>query len=145
MSRRRNDSGPEGFFLGLNVLLFQDFFLCPFGAAALLTPELLNPLFFGADPTGLDTFNPVQQQPSGEKSVQGLRAFLLAFDGKPRRYMNEIDAGGGLVDLLAAGAGGTNKTFAEVVLGNTEVRHPCLEGGFFFGGNVKQRHGLDQQ
>ena len=93
MSRRGNDSGAEGFFLRLDVLLFQDLFLCPFGAAALLAPELLDPLFFSTDPAGLDALDPVQEQPPGEKAVQGLRAFLLAFDGKPRRYMNEIDTG----------------------------------------------------
>jgi hypothetical protein len=135
--RRGCDFGAEGFFLRLNVLLFQDFFLCPFGAAALLTSDLLGPLFFGADPAGLNALNPVQKQPPGEKAVQGLGALLLAFDGKPRGGVDEIDAGGGFIDFLAAGAGRTDKGFLEIVFGDAQVLHPDLKGGFFFGRDVE--------
>jgi hypothetical protein len=85
------------------VLLFQDLFLCTPGAAALLTFQLFNPLFFRTDHPGLHPFNPVQKEAPRQKAVQGLGTFLLAFDGKPRGHMQELDAGGCFVDFLTAG------------------------------------------
>jgi hypothetical protein len=137
-----DDFGAQGLFIRLDVFLLQDLFLCAFGAAALLTPDLFSPLSFGADPAGLDTLNAVQKQAPGQKAVQGLRAFLLAFDGKSRRDMNEVDAGGGFVDLLAAGTGGADKCLAQVAFGDAQMFHARLKGGFFLGGNIEQAHGF---
>ncbi len=139
--RGGGDLGAQGFFIRLDVLLSQDFFLCAFGTAALLTPDLFRPLLLGADPSGLDALDAVQKQAPGQKTVQGLRALLLTFNGKSCRDMNEIDAGCGFVDLLAAGTGGADKGLAQVAFGDAKMVHACLQGGFFFRGNIEQAHG----
>lgn len=123
------------------MLVLQDLFLRTLRPATLLTPDLLHPLFFGADFAGLNAFDPVQEQPSGQKAVQGLGALLLAFYGKPRGGVDEKDAGGGFVDLLAAGAGRADESFPEIVFGDAQALHPGLKGRFFFGRDVEQVHG----
>jgi len=56
------------------------------------------------DETRPESFDPIEEQPASEKPIQRLGAFLLAFYRKNGGQMDEIDAGRGLVDLLAAGA-----------------------------------------
>ena len=141
IGRGGGDFGAQGLLLRLDMLLLQDFFLCALGAAALLTPDLFSSLSFGADPSGLDALNAVQKQASGQKAVQGLGAFLLAFDGKSRRDMDKINTGGGFVDLLTAGTGGADKCLSQIVFGDAQMVHARLKGGFFLGGNVEQAHG----
>ncbi len=76
----------------------------PPGSAPFLTPDLLHPHPFRSDETRPESFDPIEEQPASEKPIQRLGAFLLAFYRKNGGQMDEIDAGRGLVDLLAAGA-----------------------------------------
>ena len=83
----------------------------------------------------MESFDSVEEQPAGEKPVQRLRALLLAFYRKAGGQMDEIDAGRGLVDLLTAGAGGTDESFPEFLFADAEALHPPPKRCFFFLGN----------
>src|SRR3989339_2059202 len=103
------------------MLRLQHFLLRPAGSAPFLAPDLLAPHPLRGDDTGPDPFDPVEEQPAGEKPVQRLGAFPLAFNGQAGGQMDEMDAGRGLVDLLAAGARGADKGFAEFFLPDAET------------------------
>ena len=87
---------------------------------------------FGADESRPEPLDPVEEKTAGEKAVQRLGAFLLAFYGETRRQMDEKDARGGLVDLLTPGTGGTDEGFAELLLPDAELLHPFTERRIFF-------------
>jgi hypothetical protein len=76
----RTDPCTEGFLFRLEALRLQGLLLGPPGTAPLLTPDLLRPHPFRSDQTGPESFDPVEEYPTGEKPVQRLGAFLLAFD-----------------------------------------------------------------
>jgi hypothetical protein len=125
----------ERFLFGAEVLRLQNLLLGPPGSAPFLTPDLLHPHPFRGDETDLQSFDPVEEQPAGKKPVQRLGALLLALDRKAGRQMDEMYTGRGFVDLLAAGARGSDKGFAEFLLADAEACHPQPERRFFFRGN----------
>ena len=70
------------------MLRLQDFSLALAGPAPFLTSDLLDPHPLCTDESRLESFDPVEEQPSGNKPVQGLGAFLLAFYGEACRQMD---------------------------------------------------------
>jgi hypothetical protein len=128
----RADPGSEGLLFRLEVLCLQGLLLGPPGTPPFLPPDLFDPHPFGADEPRPEPLNPVEEKTAGEKAVQRLGTFLLAFYGETRRQMDEKDARGGLVDLLTPGTGGTDEGFAEFFLPDAEALHPFPERRFFF-------------
>ena len=68
----RTNPRTEGFLFGLEMLRLQDFLLCPPGSAPFLTPDLLHPHPFRTDETRPESFDPIEEQPAGEKPIQRL-------------------------------------------------------------------------
>jgi hypothetical protein len=128
----RTDPRAEGFLFGLEMLCFEDFLLGLSGPASFLTFDLLDPHLLRANQSCPESFDPVEDQPSGEKPIESLGAFLLAFYVKAGRHVDEIDAGRGFVDLLTAGAGGADERFPEFLFPDAEVLHPLPERRLFF-------------
>jgi len=116
----------------LEVFRRQDLLLGPSAAAPFLATELLDPLAFGGDHSCLEPFDPVEEETAGYEAVQRLGAFLLAFDGQPSGQVDQLNAGGGLVDLLAAGTRGADESLPEVFLADAEAGHSFVKGLFFF-------------
>ena len=116
----------------MDVLRLQGLLLRPPGTPALLTPYLFSSHPLGADEPRPEPLDPVEEKAAGEKAVQRLGTFLLAFYGEARRLMDEKDARGGLVDLLPPGTGGTDEGFAELLLPHAEALHPFPERRIFF-------------
>ena len=56
--------------------------------------------------------------------------------------MEQHDAGGGLVDVLAAVAAGADECFVDVRLAHAERGHALGELGFLFGADGKRTHDL---
>jgi hypothetical protein len=135
----RVDLRPEGLLFGLDMLRLQGLLLCPPGTPALLTPDLFGSHPFGADEPRPEPLDPVEENAAGEKAVQRLGTFLLAFYREARRQVDEEDARGGLVDLLPPGTGGTDEGFAELLLPHAEALHPFPERRIFF---LRDGHGL---
>jgi hypothetical protein len=128
----RTDPRAEGFLFGLEMLRIEDFLLGLSGPASFLTADLFDPHLLRADQSRLESFDPVEDQPSGKKPIESLGAFLLAFYVKAGRQVDEIDAGRGFVDLLTAGAGGTDERFPEFLFPDAEALHPLPERRLFF-------------
>ena len=64
---------------------------------------------------------------AGEPAVRLAGARLLAADNRPRGKMLELDAGGGLVDLLAAGARTAHEGLLDVGVRQFRKRHAGLD------------------
>ncbi len=75
------------------MLVGEYLFLGTAGTATLLTAYLLRFHLFGGDKAGMQPFYPVKQKTTSEKAVKGLGTFLLAFYRKPRRQVDNINAG----------------------------------------------------
>lgn len=86
------------------MLQLKDFFLRPLRAASFLSADFFDPRLLRGDPPRLQPFDPIEKQSPGQQTVYGLRAVLLAFNGKARGQVNEIDAGCRFVDILTAGS-----------------------------------------
>jgi len=129
------------------VLCLQGLLLGPPGTPPFLPPDLFDPHPLGAYESRPEPLDPVEEKTAGEKAVQRLGTFLLAFYGETRRQMDEKDARGGLVDLLTPGTGGTDEGFAELLLPDAEALHPFPERRLFFLRNahfcirLRGRHG----
>ena len=108
----RVDFCPEGLLFGLEMFRLQGLLLRAAGTPALLTPDLFGSHPFGADEPRPEPLDPVEEKSAGEKAVQRLGTLLLAFYREARRQVDEINARGGLVDLLPPGTGGTDEGFA---------------------------------
>ena len=128
----RVDFCPEGLLLGLEMLRLQGLLLRAAGTPALLTPDLFGSHPLRADEPRPEPLDPVEEKAAGEKAIQRLGTFLLAFYGEARRQVDEIDARGGLVDLLPPGTGGSDEGFAELLLPHAEALHPFPERRIFF-------------
>jgi len=61
---------------------------------------------------------PVHENAAGEISIDRLRAVFLAFYENAGGSMQQLDAGGGLVDMLAAGPARSDETFFNILFVN---------------------------
>jgi hypothetical protein len=115
-----------------------------FGAAAattFLAANLLDAVALGGDEAVFEGLNLVEQQAAGQEAVEALLAGGLAFDLQSGRAVEQHDAGGGLIDILAAVPAGTDKGFVNVGLAHTERRHALVELGLFVGTDGERVHG----
>ena len=81
----------------------------------------------------------VEQEPAGQEPVEALLAGGLAFDLHPGRPVEQHDAGGGLVDVLAAVPAGADKGLLDVRLAHTQRSHALGELGLFVGADGEAR------
>ena len=86
----------------------------------------------------LDSMN---QKAAGEKAVEALLARGLALDLEPGRAMEQHDAGGAFVDVLAAVSARAHKGFFNVCFLHAERGHALGEVVLFFQADGKGTHG----
>ena len=65
----------------------------------------------------------VQQQAPGEESIQPLLPSALRLHLEPCRAMDDHDAGGSLVNVLAAVAARTHKSFIQIRFLHPQIQH----------------------
>ena len=116
-----------------------------FGAAA--APAFLAADFLGAVAGGihialLERLDLVEQEPAGEEPVEALLARGLAFDLEPRGTVDQLHAGGALVDVLAAVAAGADEGLLDVGLAHAERAHALGELGFLLRADGKCAHAV---
>jgi len=134
---------PCFFLLGLFFLFLQHFELGSFRALSLLTADLgdlLLLLAFLSFDLGLYL---IRQDAPGKKAVQGLIPLSLAFDFDSRRNVFQVDAGGGLIDLLASSAARPDKFLDDILLGYSQCLHALEEGFLFFFADARRAHRYD--
>ncbi len=136
----RPHGGAEGFFLRLVALISKQPKLGPPGAPSFLPTDPFDPLFFGGPHSCQLCLDFIQKDSSREETVEALGALLLTLNPNARGPMVEQHAGGLLVDVLTAWAGGPDKLFLQVSLPDSQGTHAADQLFFFFGRNHKQRH-----
>src|SRR5262249_1395714 len=119
------DPGPAAARLGLGprALAGEHLLLRALRPPALLAPDargLPGDLVGRPLPPGGDL---VQQQPAGEEAIECLRARFLTFHRDPGRDVPQHDAGGDLVDVLAAASLRAHELLLEVLGAHAERRH----------------------
>ena len=115
-------------------------FLGAAGAFVFLAANLFD---FGAarsDKSFLAFLKFVGQQPAGDETIESLLACGLAFHLQSGRAMQQHDAGGGLVDILAAVPAGADKRFFNVGFMQSHFGHAPRELGFLFRADGKCAH-----
>jgi len=114
------------------------------GAAAatpFLAADFLGLGAFGGHVTGAPGFDLVEQKSAAQKAVESLLACGLAFDLQTRWSVEQHDAGGGLVDILAAMPARTDKGLFDVRFANTQCGHALGQLGFFVRTDGERVHG----
>ena len=111
------------------------------GAFAFLPANFFNAGALGIHVALLERFDLVEQKPAGEKAVESLLTRGLAFDLKTRGPVEQHDASGSLVDVLAAVAAGTDKCFFNVGFAHAERGHALRELGFLLRADRECAHG----
>src|ERR1039458_6680159 len=114
-----------------------------FGAAtafAFLAADLLDTGALGIDVALLESFDLVEQEAAGEKTVERLLAGVLAFDLETCRTVDQHHARGRLVDILAAVTARTDKRLVNIRFAHTERGHALGELAFLFRADGKRAH-----
>jgi len=134
--------GAAGFLLGGVVGFIGEHPLLGAAAAtAFLAANLLDAVALGGDVTFLKGFDLVEQQAASQETVESLLACGLAFDLQAGRTVEQHDARGGLVHVLAAVPAGPDKGLFDVGLAHAECGHALDELGFFVGADGERVHG----
>jgi len=100
------------------------------GAAAflaLLTADFFDAGYFRRHPAGLQLFNFIEQQPPGKESIESLLTRCLALDLETSWPVEQHDARGRLVDILAAMSPGPHKSLFYVGLSHSQSGHALGE------------------
>ncbi len=109
-------------------------------AAAFLASDFLGLGALGGDEAPLLHFNFIEQQSAGQEAVETLLAGGLAFDLQAGRAMEQHDAGGGLVNVLAAVSARADKGFFDVGIADAQCGHALGELGLFVGADGERVH-----
>jgi hypothetical protein len=109
-------------------------------APAFLTPDLLDAREFSSDAAFLEPFDLVEQEPASKESVERLLTRGLAFDLQTRGPMQEHDARGSLVDILATVPAAAHERFRDVGLPNAERDHALRQLRFLVGRDGERGH-----
>jgi hypothetical protein len=117
------------------VLGFQDLFLSPAGAVALLPPQLGDALRRGAGHPAQLTLDLVGQQLPCTKPVHRLRAFLLTLHHRPARPMHKDHAGCHLVHVLPTFSPRAHEALVKVRFANTQRQQALAQGALGGGGH----------
>jgi len=116
---------------------------CAAAAPAFLAADLFDAGALRSDIAFLLLFDLVEQETSGQKTVEALLACGLAFDLEACRAMNEHDASGGFVDVLTAVAAGTDESFFDIRLAYAKGGHALGKLVLLFGRDGKGAHGVE--
>lgn len=101
----------------------QDAFLGCSAARPVRAPDLFDVRALGSDSSFVTRFEFVEQELPGEEAVAALVARGLALDLQPRRAVNQHDASGGLVDILAAMSARSDERLQDVFLAESDGSH----------------------
>ena len=85
----------------------------------------------------------IEQQTPRDETIQSLLTRRLTFHLHTSRTMNQHDARGNLVHILAAVTTGAHKTFFDVRLAHAKRRHALRELIFFFNTDGKYAHKIN--
>jgi len=92
-------------------------------ALAFLAPDFFNPRPFGRDLAGFERLDFIQQQATREKAVESLLARALAFDLDPCRPVENHDAGGGFIHVLAAVTARADESLLQISFADLQSSH----------------------
>ena len=109
-------------------------------AAAFLPANLLDAGALGGHLAGAPGFDFVEEQAAGEEAVEALLAGGLALDLEAGGAMQQHDAGGGFVDVLAAMPAGADEGLFQVGFADAQGGHALGELGFFVGADGERVH-----
>lgn len=108
-------------------LPIKHFLLCALGSFSLLTLDLLDALLRVAFPAKDGVLDFLCDQAPRQKAVHGLRTFLLDLHHNAGGNVLQNNAGRNLVDVLAAGSGGSYELLGEIRLAQPELLKKRLE------------------
>ena len=128
------------FFCGVMRFIGEHPLLGAAAAAALLAANLLDGGTLGADEALLKGLDLVEQKATSQETVQSLLAGCLALDLQTGWTVEQHDAGGGLVDVLAAVPAGADEGFFNVGFADAEGGHALGELGFFVQADGERVH-----
>lgn len=114
-----------------------------FGAAtafAFLTADFLDAGTLGIDETFLESFDLIEQETTGEKTVERLLAGVLAFDLETRRTVDQHHARRRLVDVLTAVTAGTDEGLINIRFAHAQCGHALRQLAFLFRADGKHAH-----
>lgn len=92
-------------------------------AFALLAADFFPGGDVGRNATSLELLDLIEQKAPGDETVESLLAGGLAFDLKAGGSMQEHDAGGRFVDVLAAVAAGSHKRLLNIGFPHAQRGH----------------------
>lgn len=123
---------PKRLLGGMEMLVAKHFLSRAPGSPPLLPAKLGHALRLLRLPPEDPRFDLVQKKSARQKSVQGLRPFLLTTDADPAGPMNEKNAGGRPVHMLSTRPRGGHKGLFKILLPHPEPFHP-LDQRLLFG------------
>jgi len=129
------------FLRGIMRFVSEDALLGGAAASAFLAATFLDSGTLCCDTAFLAGFDFIEQQLAGEETVDPLLARLLALDLQASRAMEQHDARGSLVDVLATMAAGAHEGFFDVGVAHAKGGHALRELIFFFQADRKCAHG----
>ena len=115
------------------MLVLQHPFLGPSRAAAFLAADLLYLLLLRASLAQQFVLDLIGQKTAGQKAVHDLGTLLLALDLDASGAVFQVDAGGGLVDVLAAVAARADEVLLDVALLDAQGAHAVFQSFLFEG------------
>jgi hypothetical protein len=123
---------PGGLLLRMPGFVGQHSFLGTFGAFQFLSANFFDPGALHNQRIFLPGFNLVEEQGAGAPAILSLLPGFLALDLNPTGPMQQHDARGSLVDVLAAMSTGADKGFLNVGFTHAEGSHSLRELRFLF-------------
>ena len=139
------DGRAKRFDFGAVVFIPKHLFLGAAGTPSFLPADLGDPFSFGAYDSQLPFFYFIEQDPAGQKAVEGLGALPLAANFDSGWTVFELDAGGDLVHILPAGSAGADEIFLQIRLPNPEPLHSAEERLLLCRGNGEERHRFSEE
>jgi len=130
-----------GLLVRVTGFVSEHAFFGPATPLALLPADLLHPGPLRRDPTGLQLFNFVEQQPPGNESIESLLTGGLALNLEAGWAVEQHDAGGRFINILPAVASGFDKDFLDIGLAHSQGGHALGKLLFFFRIHRKRIHG----
>ena len=115
--------------------------LCPFASLSFLPANFFDASFFGCDMAVSHFFNFIEEKMTREVTVEALLPASLAFYLKAGGAMQQHDAGGCFVDVLAAVSTGPDEVFIEIAFRNAQRGHATGELFGLFRADRERAHG----
>lgn len=108
---------------------------------AFLFAQFFDTFHFWRHHAGSD-FNPLDQFPTGQKSIHRLAPFPHAGDHDTGRRVFQLNAARRLVDMLAAVARRSDEVFLQILLANAQLGHFYPEPAILFFTYGEFRHDM---